>query len=201
MMSEFEQPYEALALRKDGTTFQAEIRDKMAEHKGKKVRVTVVHNIDAYKRAVAALQESEERFRTLVEYAPLGFSIMKPDRTFEYFNPKFTQTFGYTIEDIPDKEVWFEKAYPDENYRDGVRATWEKDSHRRVQAGEVASRIFRVRCKDGRDKMIHFRNIALTGGKQILSYQDITSQVEAEAPLSVSEAFNGPRKRAAKDQF
>ena len=86
----------------------------MAEYKGKKVRVTVVHDIDAYKRAAAALQESEERFRTLVEYAPLGFSIMKPDRTFEYFNPKFTETFGYTLEDIPNKAVWFEKAYPDE---------------------------------------------------------------------------------------
>lgn len=108
MLSEYEEPYEALALRKDGTTFRAEIRGKMAEYKGKKVRVTVVHDIDAYKRAAAALQESEERFRTLVEYAPLGFSIMKPDRTFEYFNPKFTETFGYTLEDIPNKAVWFE---------------------------------------------------------------------------------------------
>ena len=187
MMSEYEEPYEALALRKDGTSFHAEIRGKMTEYKGKKVRVTVVHDIDAYKRAAAALQESEERFRTLVEYAPLGFSIMKSDRTFEYFNPKFTETFGYTLEDIPNKEVWFEKAYPDENYRDGVRAIWEKDSHRRVQAGEVASRTFRVRCRDGRDKIIYFRNIALTGGKQILSYEDITSQVEAEEELRESE--------------
>ncbi|MGD9185761.1 MAG: PAS domain S-box protein, partial [Desulfobacterales bacterium] len=187
MLSEYEEPYEALALRKDGTTFHAEIRGKMAEYKGKKVRVTVVHDIDAYKRAAAALQESEERFRTLVEYAPLGFSIMKPDRTFEYFNPKFTETFGYTLEDIPNKAVWFEKAYPDKNYRDGVRAIWEKDSHRKVEAGEVASRTFRVRCRDGRDKIIHFRNVALTGGKQILSYQDITSQVEAEEELRESE--------------
>jgi PAS domain S-box-containing protein len=187
MMSEFEEPYEALALRKDGTSFHAEIRGKMTEYRGKKVRVTVVHDIDAYKRAAAALQESEERFRTLVEYAPLGFSIMKSDRTFEYFNPKFTETFGYTLEDIPNKAVWFEKAYPDENYRDGVRAIWEKDSHRRVRAGEVASRTFRVRCRDGRDKIIHFRNIALTGGKQILSYEDITSQVEAEEELRESE--------------
>ncbi|MEN8780615.1 MAG: PAS domain-containing protein, partial [Desulfobacterales bacterium] len=187
MLSEYEEPYEALALKKDGTTFHAEIRGKMAEYKGKKVRVTVVHDIDAYERAAALLQESEERFRTLVEYAPLGFSIMKPDRTFEYFNPKFTETFGYTLEDIPNKAVWFEKAYPDKNYRDGVRAIWEKDSHRRVQSGEVASRTFRVRCRDGRDKIIHFRNVVLTGGKQIFSYQDITSQVEAEEELRESE--------------
>ena len=43
-----------------------------------------------------ALRESEERFRMLADNAPFGISIMSPDRRFEYFNPKFTQIFGYT---------------------------------------------------------------------------------------------------------
>ena len=60
----------------------------------------------------AALRESEERSRILVENAPFGLSIMSPDQRFEYFNPKFTATFGYTLDDIQDKAAWFEKAYP-----------------------------------------------------------------------------------------
>ncbi|MBW1869776.1 MAG: PAS domain S-box protein [Deltaproteobacteria bacterium] len=46
----------------------------------------------------------EEQFRTLSISAPFGMSIMKPDMNFEYFNPKFTEIFGYTIEDLPDKQ-------------------------------------------------------------------------------------------------
>ncbi len=187
MLSEYAGRYEVTALRKDGSTFAVEIRGKMADYKGKKVRVSVVRDISAYKRAAAAQQESEEKFRTLVEHAPYGFSIMKPDRTFEYVNLKFTETFGYTLADIPNKKTWFRKAYPDKTYREAVRAIWEKDSHDRLRTGEVASRTFRVRCKDGRDKVIHFRNVALPGGKQILSYEDITSQVSVEEELRESE--------------
>jgi PAS domain S-box-containing protein len=60
-------PYEAIAQRKDGTTFQVEIRGKMTEYKGRSVRVTVVHDIDKRKQAEEALQKSEEFSRTLLE--------------------------------------------------------------------------------------------------------------------------------------
>jgi len=50
------------------------------------------------KQTEEALQESEEIFRTLVEASPFGISIMKSDRSFEYFNPEFTDIFGYTLE-------------------------------------------------------------------------------------------------------
>ncbi len=51
MLSGYELPYEAIAQRKDGSTFHAEIRGKMMEYKGRNVRVTVVHNIDERKKA------------------------------------------------------------------------------------------------------------------------------------------------------
>jgi PAS domain S-box-containing protein len=35
MLSGYEEPYEAIAQRKDGTTFQVEIRGKMTEYKGR----------------------------------------------------------------------------------------------------------------------------------------------------------------------
>jgi len=72
------------------------------------------------KRTEKALRHSEEQLGTLSVSAPFGMSIMKSDMTFEYFNPKFKEIFGYTIEDLPDKQAWFEKAYPDEKYRQQV---------------------------------------------------------------------------------
>ena len=67
------------------------------------------------KRIEVSLSESEDQFRILAESAPYGISIMAPDLTFEYLNPKFSEIFGYTIKDLPDKRTWFQKAYPDVN--------------------------------------------------------------------------------------
>ncbi|MBW2615118.1 MAG: PAS domain S-box protein [Deltaproteobacteria bacterium] len=71
---------------------------------------------DRREQAEEALSESDRQFRQLAESSPFGVTITRPDLTFEYFNPKFTELFGYTIEDLPDKQSWFERAYPDEEY-------------------------------------------------------------------------------------
>ena len=136
------------------------------------------------------LHESEKMFRTLCEEAPFGISITGPDRRFEYLNPKFIALFGYTQTDIPDKETWFMKAYPHEDYREEVRSIWQND-----QRGETKSlmvrkgiaRIFTVRCKNGDEKIIRFGVVPLEEGKQFLTYQDITEASRMESALRESE--------------
>jgi two-component system cell cycle sensor histidine kinase/response regulator CckA len=143
--------------------------------------------------AEEALRESEERFRMLVEDAPFGISIMKPDWNFSYLNPKFTEIFGYTLDDIPDKQTWFEHAYPEEAYRDTVIAAWRNELIEEQSFGDVKQRIFSVRCKDGKDKIIHFRSVVLKDGWQFIAYEDITSQMKAEERYRtlVEESFDG----------
>ena len=65
-------------------------------------------------------------------------------------NKRFTELFGYTIEDIPTLDDWREKAYPDPAYRREVIAQWDAalDS-RRDDAREIPSAEYRVTCKDG----------------------------------------------------
>jgi PAS domain S-box-containing protein len=133
------------------------------------------------------LARSEEHFRTLSDAAPFGISIMKPDRTFEYLNPKFEEIFGYTLKDLPDKETWFEKAYPDERYRERVSSAWQADAEAPSEKGEKQARLFTVRCKDGHDKHIRFTAVTLTDGRQLLTYLDMTEQTAAEERLSESE--------------
>ena len=129
----------------------------------------------------------EEQFRTLSGSAPFGISIMKADMTFEYFNPKFTEIFGYTIEDLPHKQAWLEKAYPDAQYRNQVFAVWKKDSTDEADIAEKKPRVFSVRCKDGQDKSIRFTAVTLGDGGQLLTYLDITEQTKAEEGLRKSE--------------
>ena len=148
---------------------------------------SIGRDITQRRRAELRLSKSERRFRLLTENAPFGVSVMGSDRQFHYFNPKFTEIFGYTLDDLPDKKTWFEKAYPDEEYRRKVVAVWEADSVGDVTPGEVPPRVFTVRCKNQKDKIIQFRAVVMEHGAQILTYQDITFQAKHEQALEESE--------------
>ncbi|MBN1102949.1 MAG: PAS domain S-box protein, partial [Deltaproteobacteria bacterium] len=121
------------------------------------------------------------------EDAPFAMSIMRPDKTFEYLNPKFTEIFGYTLDDLPTKDVWFQKAYPDEAYRKEVVAVWSRDSIKESRIGEIKPRVFTVRCKDGEEKTIHFRAVFQKDGRQFITYEDITDRARIEEALRRSE--------------
>jgi PAS domain S-box-containing protein len=62
-------------------------------------------DITARKIAEMKLQESEERFRTLIESAPMAIAISRATR-FTYVNQKFLQMFGYEkMEDLIGKPI------------------------------------------------------------------------------------------------
>ncbi|MCI5144308.1 MAG: PAS domain S-box protein [Candidatus Electrothrix sp. AR3] len=57
----YEQPYEALAIKKDGTTFPCMIQGKMMHYKGKTVRVTSLSDITDRKKAEQELIKAKEK--------------------------------------------------------------------------------------------------------------------------------------------
>lgn len=123
---------------------------------------------------------NKDQFEHLTECSPFGISISNKDLVIEYVNPMFTEIFGYILEDIPDKNVWFDKAYPDALYRDEVVRTWQADAKIERGTGRPESRTFRVRCKDGTDKMIRFRAVDMGDGRQLLTYEDRSAEMVIE---------------------
>ena len=149
--------------------------------------IGVKREIDRRHKVTRDLRVSEERFRTLAEKAPIGITIMNPDMTFAFVNSTFSETFGYTIEDIPDKTVWFEKAYPDRAYREKVVAKWRAYSGKAARTGEPHSVTLEVRCKDGSRKIVSFQTAVMADGKHFVTYSDITRQARAQEILQESE--------------
>ncbi|UCD59084.1 MAG: PAS domain S-box protein, partial [Candidatus Hydrogenedentota bacterium] len=153
------------------------------DSQGKVDKVAVfARDITERKRAEEALKESEEKFKTLVANAPIGLSVIAKDGTYEYLNPKFIEMFGYTLEDVPTGKRWFEKAYPDPEYRQEAISCW-MENLREAEVGETRPRVFAVACKDRSKKEIFFRPVGLTGGRQLVTYEDITSRKRAEEAL------------------
>jgi PAS domain S-box-containing protein len=138
------------------------------------------------KNSQEALRESEEKFRNLVAAAPIGLSILSKGGRYEYVNPKFTEIFGYTLEDIPMDKDWLEKAYPDPEYRQKAVASWRED-YSDAKVGKARSRVFTVTCKDSSVKEILLKRVALTDGRHLLTSEDITERKLAEQALRESE--------------
>jgi two-component system sensor histidine kinase/response regulator len=151
--------------------------------------------------------KNKDQFEHLTECSPFGISISNKDLVIEYINPMFSEIFGYILEDIPHKKVWFKKAYPDALYRDEVARTWQADAEIARETGRPEPRTFRVRCKDGTDKMIRFRAVDMGGGRQLLTYEDRTAEMVAETALkeNVTQLIKARREAEAasmaKGQF
>ena len=95
MLSGYEEPYEAIAQKKDGTKFDVEIRGKMMRYKDKDVRITVIRDIDEQKRAVESLRKSEKRYRDLFNSIPIGLYRSTPEGSILDVNPAVLEILGY----------------------------------------------------------------------------------------------------------
>jgi PAS domain S-box-containing protein len=139
-----------------------------------------------YFLARRTLGKSDENYTNLVIHSPIGLSTINKGGKYEYVNPKFTEIFGYTLEDIPRREHWLEKAYPDPDYRQKVLDCWKEDSAA-AKVGKAPHRVFTVNCKDGSTKEILFKRVALTDESHLVTYEDITERKLAEQALQESE--------------
>jgi PAS domain S-box-containing protein len=147
----------------------------------------------AFQSMIAGLKNSQEvvqlsvqKFRNWVNHAPIGLSILHKGGMYEYVNPKFVEIFGYTLEDIPTGKTWFEKAYPDPEYRRKVMGCWREDFGE-AKAGKPRSRVFTVICKNGSSKEILFKRVALADGMNLVTSEDVTERKLAEQAMKESE--------------
>jgi PAS domain S-box-containing protein len=174
-----------------------ELERRVEERTAKLVRTNerLRAEIKERKAAVTSLTESEDRFRFMADLSPFPISIIDAGGRYAYLNPKFSEVFGYTLDDIAHGRDWFRKAYPDPAYRRNVMAAWISDLQNKTIYG-FRGREFQVVCKDGTVRTILFKPVTMKDGKQFVVYEDLTEQRRAAAELK--SAFDQLRDTQAQ---
>lgn len=101
------------------TDLQWKIRNKAGRERIIELSVTLITNKEGKKvgfRGIArditdkyktqeALRKSEKRYRTLLDFVPYPIVVFTPDGKVSYLNPAFTETFGWTLQELKGKTI------------------------------------------------------------------------------------------------
>lgn len=149
----------------------------------------VAIDIDGQKVSELAIRRNEVRLRTLMENVPIPLCQLDDQQRFVFVNRRFVETFGYRLTDVPDAATWFEKAYPDADYREWVIAHWQQAvENSRSHEGIVEPDEYRVRCANGSELNVAISAVAF--GQELLgSFVDLTAQKAQQNLLQFSNAI------------
>jgi PAS domain S-box-containing protein len=177
--------YERRFIRQDGSTLWTLVSATPILEQGEfAAALAIVTDITERKRAEEALQESEERYRSIVETINEGLWSVDSDFRTTFVNPQMAAMLGYTVEELlgtdPRDFTLAEDLPTVEAQRDlrrsGVASSYERRLRRRD--GEVVWTLISA-------------TPLLVAGKfagTLTSVTDITARKQAEGALRESEA-------------
>jgi two-component system, cell cycle sensor histidine kinase and response regulator CckA len=149
--------------------------------------ITALRSREQSRRATAALQDAEEKYRQLVEQVPAISYVAETGAfgPFLYMSPQVKTILGYDPQDcLADSRFWWEHLNPEDQPRALLEDSWEE--------GRLFQMEYRMRRHGGeeiwvRDEAIIVRDPAtgkrLTRGLLV----DITEQKSAQLALRESE--------------
>ena len=149
--------------------------------------ITSIRSQEEGKRATAALQDAERRYRQLVEQVPAISYVAEPGAAghFHYISPQVEHILGFTPQEwMADDHTWFNVLHPDDAQKT-IAA-----EHRRE--GELYRVEYRTRARDGREVWLRDEAIFVRDGEtgRLLMrglLVDVTERKRADEALRRSE--------------
>jgi PAS domain S-box-containing protein len=173
-------PFEVEVYTKKGEQHTTELHGSLLRKNGKVVgMVGAMRDVTEHRRAEKTLQESEEKYRSLVERANDGITIIQ-DRMMKYINRRLAEIWGGTAWELIDT--------PFTDYIDPEELPKVVDHYNRRMKNEDVPPIYEtvLRCKDGSKVYVELNagTIPYQGKLADLVFvRDITERKQAEEKL------------------
>ena len=184
MLSDYEEPYQVTALRKNGTTFPCEIQGKRITYRGRTIRITALRDVTERKRAEKELQKSRERYRIIFENLQDVYYEAGMDGTILEVSPSVEKFSLYKRKEVIGKSLY--DIYADPKKRDEfVELILDK--------GMVNDYEINLKDKDGSQRPFSINTLLMRDSqgapaKLIGSMHDISERKKVEKALQESEA-------------
>lgn len=134
----------------------------------------------ALERDVSTHAERNIQLKNILDFSPVAMGWSEDEARIGYVNRQFTQLFGYTLEDLPNLDIWYQRAYPDENYREAVVNPWRRAVAQARQNNKPPPELeANITCKDGSVRSI-IVDVAWVGHRRMVSFTDITERKHLE---------------------
>jgi len=131
----------------------------------------------------------EIQLEDILNFSPVAIGWSEGEARIEYINHQFTQLLGYTLDDLPDLETWYRRAYPNEDFRERVLRPWREAvvlaHNEHTQPPELEADIT---CKDGSLRRVVIR-VAWIGHRRMVSITDITERWSSEQRMRAHDAM------------
>lgn len=151
---------------------------------GEKHYLSMILDITGRKQMENALRKSEAQIKQLIDVSPVAMIMSSGSgERIDSINDKFSELFGYTLEDMPDIEHWWPLAYPDEKYREEIRTQWEARVEQAMLHKTRTEPIeAMVTCKDGSQRYVEIQ-LSSMGDRHIVTFVDLTGRRQADEAL------------------
>jgi PAS domain S-box-containing protein len=148
--------------------------------------VGISRDITERKQGEDELRKSQKRFQDIIAQSPLPLVLTDAKGDIEFFNNKFIEVFGYTLDDISTAEQWWIAAYPNDVYRQEVQESWTKAIEKALEKGtQIETQEWEIACKNGAVRCVEFDMMPL-GNISVTVMNDITERKKADALIKES---------------
>jgi PAS domain S-box-containing protein len=191
---------EQVFVSKYGKKTPMETVSQLVTLQGKHVILSTARDVTERKHAQLAIVQSERRLKKMIYKSPLPVVITDDKRDIEYFNDKFIELFGYTLNDIKTSEDWYNSCYPDSEYREMVKESWRKAILKaKEEKTDIEKQEFHVTTKNGEKRHCEFFMVPLDTSSMIIinditditntQYELLKAKEKAEASDRLKSAF------------
>lgn len=179
-------------LTKEGVLKHVEISAVNIQYNGQRARMSIANDVTDIITTQEHIRKSEERYRHLVENLPAGAVLVQGDSI--YFNKAIVEMTGYTLDEIGDINLWFEKLYGKDHQL--IRQFYDEDKAKNFEEARTVSII----DKAGAKRWLTFYSYKFETG-EVWLVQDVTERKKMDELIisSILETEERERKRIAEE--